>query len=61
MPAFACERVASGLAMLGVFIVDNQMPVGKAIEELLIAAHCLSDKINGQNQRDLVPFCGSGS
>ena len=42
MPAFAFERVASGLAMLGVFIVDNEMPVGKAIEELLIAAHCLS-------------------
>ena len=28
--------------MSGVFLVDDQMPIGAAIDELLIAAHCLS-------------------
>jgi hypothetical protein len=28
--------------MPGVFVVSDEMPVGQAIEELLIAAHCLS-------------------
>ncbi len=29
--------------MSGVFLVSNEMPVAKAIDELLIAAHCLSE------------------
>ena len=31
------------MPMPGVFLVDNEMPVGQAIDELLIAAHCLSE------------------
>jgi predicted nuclease of predicted toxin-antitoxin system len=42
MPSFAHERVAAGLPMPGVFLVNDDMPVGQAIDELLIAAHCLS-------------------
>jgi hypothetical protein len=43
IPAFAHARVAVGLPMPGVFLVDNEMPVGQAIDELLIAASCLSE------------------
>jgi predicted nuclease of predicted toxin-antitoxin system len=42
IPSFAYARVASGLPMPGVFLVSADMPVGKAIQELLIAVHCLS-------------------
>jgi hypothetical protein len=42
MPPFAYDRVASGLPMPGVFLVSDDMPIGQAIDELLIAAHCLS-------------------
>lgn len=32
----------SRLAHAGRFLVDDQMPIGQAIDELLLAAHCLS-------------------
>jgi predicted nuclease of predicted toxin-antitoxin system len=41
-PAFAYARVAAGLPMPGVFLVSDDMPIGQAIEELLITAHCLT-------------------
>jgi hypothetical protein len=41
-PPFAYARVAAGLPMPGVFLVSNDMPIGQAIDELLIAVHCLS-------------------
>ena len=43
IPPFAHALVAAGLPMPGVFLVDNEMPVGQAIDELLIAAHCLTE------------------
>lgn len=42
MPGFAYERVTSGESMPGVFLVSDQMPKGQAIEEIVIAVHCLS-------------------
>jgi predicted nuclease of predicted toxin-antitoxin system len=42
VPAFAYARVVAGLPMSGVFIVSDQVAVSQAIDELLIAAHCLS-------------------
>jgi predicted nuclease of predicted toxin-antitoxin system len=42
VPLFAYTRVADGLPMPGVFLVSSDMPIGRAIEELLIAAGCLS-------------------
>ena len=42
IPAYTYERVSARLPMPGVFLVSDDMPVGQAIEELLIAAHCLS-------------------
>ena len=42
MPFFAYERVAAGQAMPGVFLVSDQMPIGQAIDEILLAADCLA-------------------
>src|SRR4051812_26049205 len=35
MPPYAYERIAANLPMPGVFAVNNQMPLGQAIDELL--------------------------
>lgn len=37
---FAYERVRQGLRVPGVFEVSRSMPVGQAIDELLLAAEC---------------------
>lgn len=42
IPPFAYDRVAADLPMPGVFLVSDAMPISQAIEELLIAAHCLT-------------------
>ncbi len=42
IPPFAYARVAAGLSMPGVFLVSDDMPIGQAIHEPLIAAHCLT-------------------
>jgi predicted nuclease of predicted toxin-antitoxin system len=42
MPAFAHARVAAGQEMPGVFLVSDDMPIGQAIDEILLAVHCLS-------------------
>ncbi len=42
VPSFAYARVANGLPMPGVFLVSADMPIGKAIKELLLAVHCLT-------------------
>jgi predicted nuclease of predicted toxin-antitoxin system len=42
IPPFSRARIASGLPMPGVFLVSKNMPIGQAIDELLIAVHCLS-------------------
>ena len=42
IPAFAYARVAAGQPMPGVFLVDDRMPIGHAIDEIFLAAHCLT-------------------
>ncbi len=42
VPPLAHGRVARGMRMPGVFLVTDEMPVGQAVDESLIAAHCLS-------------------
>ncbi len=42
VPPCADTRVAAGLPMPGVFLVTDDTPVGQAIDDLLIAANCLS-------------------
>src|SRR5262245_64199159 len=38
MPGFAYDRVMAGLRMPGVFVVDDQMAIGQAIDDLLLLA-----------------------
>jgi predicted nuclease of predicted toxin-antitoxin system len=42
MPDFAYERVRAGQLMPGVFLVSDLMPLGQAIEEILLAVDCLT-------------------
>jgi predicted nuclease of predicted toxin-antitoxin system len=44
VPSFARSRVEAGLPMPGVFLVSDEMTVGRAVEELLIAVQCLSSE-----------------
>jgi predicted nuclease of predicted toxin-antitoxin system len=42
IPPVAHARVAAGQPMPGIFLVSNEMGTGQAVEEILIAIHCLS-------------------
>lgn len=42
VPSFAYDRIRAGHAMPGVFLVNDGMPVGQAIDELLLAVECLA-------------------
>jgi predicted nuclease of predicted toxin-antitoxin system len=42
IPPFAYARVAAGQAMPGVFLASDDMPTGQAIDEILLAVHCLT-------------------
>lgn len=42
IPPAAHARVVAGQIMSGVFQVEDRMPVGQAIEEIRIAASCLT-------------------
>ena len=44
IPSFAYQRIAKGLPMPGVFLVSDDMPIAKAIEQILIAAYCFSSE-----------------
>jgi hypothetical protein len=40
VPKYAYERVAAGRPMPGVFIVPRLVPLGQAIEEILVVVEC---------------------
>lgn len=40
IPNFAYERVRSGLSMPGVFIVSQDIPISRVIEDLLLLVDC---------------------
>lgn len=40
MTTFAYERIQAGLAMPGLFEVNRRVPVGLAIEEIMLIAEC---------------------
>ncbi|MFT5467106.1 MAG: ABC-type sugar transport system substrate-binding protein [Verrucomicrobiales bacterium] len=42
MPGFAYDRMADGIAMGGLVLVPEDMPIGPVIEELLILVECLT-------------------
>ncbi len=52
MPSFAYDRVRAGQPMPGVFLVSDLMPVGQAIDEILLAVECLPS----EECQDLVRF-----
>ena len=49
---FAYERVRAGEQMPGVVVVDDQLPMGRAIDEVLIFAVCSTE----DEVRNLVTF-----
>ena len=42
LPNFAYERVLAGQPMPGVFVVSDLIPVGQAIDEILLAVACMT-------------------
>jgi Domain of unknown function (DUF5615) len=40
MPSCACEQIAAGRAMPGIFIFDDRLPIGRAIQEILLMVEC---------------------
>jgi hypothetical protein len=40
LPGFAFGRVLVGEAMPGVFVINDRLPVGRAIEELVLVTTC---------------------
>lgn len=42
MPSFAYARVKAEQPMPGVFLVSDLMPIGQAIDEILLAVDCLA-------------------
>ena len=42
IPPFAHARIAAGLPLPGVFLVDDRMQIGQAIDEVLFAVYCLT-------------------
>lgn len=43
MTKFAYDRIQAGLSMPGVFEVSRRVPVGLAIEEIILLAECSLD------------------
>ncbi len=52
MPNFVYDRVRIGLPMPGIFLVDDAMPTGQAIDEVLLAIQCYSK----EECKDLVTY-----
>ena len=52
MPYFDYKRVEAGQAMAGVFLVSDLMPIGQAIEEILLAV----DSLTPEECKDFVRF-----
>jgi hypothetical protein len=40
LPTYAYERLAAGESMAGVIIVPGRVPIGQAIDEILVANDC---------------------
>lgn len=55
MPAHAYARLRAGLRVPGVCVVPQSLPVGQAIEDLLLAMTCGVDE-DWENQVRYLPF-----
>ena len=40
MPKFARDRIKGGMPMSGLIIVPEQLPIGSAVEDLLVIVEC---------------------
>ena len=55
MTSFAYERVRRGQPMLGILEIPDTMPIGQAVEEILVVAEC-SDEGEWQGQVGYLPL-----
>jgi hypothetical protein len=55
IPRFAYERVSAGAPMSGVIVVPEAMPIGEAIEELIVVIEC-SDQSEYLNEVVRLPL-----
>jgi hypothetical protein len=55
IPKFAYEQVSAGAPMSGVIVVPEAMPIGEAIEELIVVIEC-SDQSEYLNQVVRLPL-----
>jgi predicted nuclease of predicted toxin-antitoxin system len=55
MPDFAYERVAQGLPMFGVIEINNALPIGKVLDDLLMIVEA-SEPQDWQNQVVYLPL-----
>jgi hypothetical protein len=52
VPGFAYARVSAGELMPGVFLISKMLPIGQAIDEILLAVQCMSP----EECRDIVKY-----
>jgi hypothetical protein len=55
MPSFAAQRIAAGQKMPGLIVVPDQMPIGPAIEDLLVIAEC-TESAEWQGRIEYLPL-----
>jgi len=55
IPRFAYERILAGKPMPGIFEVSDSLPVGQAIEDLLLLAEC-SEEGEWEGQIRYIPL-----
>ncbi len=41
MPNLACDRLAEGLSMAGLAVINDRLPIRQAIDEILILENCM--------------------
>ena len=55
MPRHVCDRLASGLHVPGIFLVDDLAPIAASIEDILLIAEC-SHEAEWRDQIHYLPF-----
>jgi len=43
MPSHAMQRVTAGLKMPGALLINDRLPVGQAIDEIILISECTDD------------------
>jgi hypothetical protein len=42
MPNFACDRLAEGFSMAGLAVINDQLPIRQAIDEIILLENCMN-------------------